>query len=264
MARSEFKIRNPGDAMVQEWKFQQKLRKNLKAGEERVRNGLIEPFRGFSPEPFQNGYSFAIELTPDSAHRIIEDAVIPLKEIAEKNGIEAIYPGFGDIPPHVTLEYAQFQDLSQEQKDNLKKTLDKNKYFDMIARILSNLDFSFDQLVISGRDTYLCVSGFNSDMYPLYKGRQLIEKVFERTSKKGVDTPSLVLTEYKDIFHTTIMRITGLPNSSRDVVRFKREAEEKVGNKLNRDPIPVSALNVFHGSPYEYAVQRGAIIAKPN
>lgn len=261
MAKNEFKIRQPGEVMVQEWKFAKKLQGSLEEGEKRIKTGSIEPFRGFIPEPFKNGYSFAIEMTPESIHRVMEEVVIPLKGVADKYGIEAIYPEFGDIPPHVTLEYAQFQNLSQEQRDELKKALDNNKYFDMISRILSNLDFSFDQLVLSGRDAYLCVAEFNSDIYPIYKGRKLIEKVFERISGQN-GLPALKPTEYKDILHSTVMRITSLPEPKESLSKFKKEADGRVGNKLKRNPIFVSAMNVFHGSPYEFAVQRGAIIAE--
>ena len=262
MARKEFRIHHPGEVADLEQRFRIKLGRNEQTGENLLKSGELKPFRGFDAEAFRHGYSFAIELSHDSQERIINQVVIPLKGIADRHGIQAIYPGYGDISPHVVFEYAQFVNVDQDQQAQLKAKLDRNVYFAMICRILSDLDFSFDQLVI-GRDSYLCVAEFNSDMYPIYKARKLIEKIFRKNvqeDEQGLHGPTPF--EYKDIFHSTVMRITGLPPDKRELIAFKRDVDEKIGKSIKKSPVAISAARVFHGSPYDFTVDHGGYFSK--
>lgn len=232
--------------------FQHKLEVNRKAGEERLLSGEFQPFKGFDRKTYSNVYAFGIELTPDSQARIIEQVTTPLHDIAKANGITAIFPGHGDLPPHVTFDAAKFMNIASDQKQQLTTQLDHNLYFNMICKILAGLDFTMDTLVLSP-SSYICTGEFGEQMYAIEKARRLIERVFEQKKLESID--------YRDIFHASVARITAIPGDKSQLIDFVKEAKEKVAKPLASSPINISATRAFHSVSYDDIVKKGGIIA---
>ncbi len=258
--KRRFSIHNPDEVASMQEAFKRKIDANRQKGQDAITTGRIEPFRGFNFEKSANEYNYVLELTPESQRDIMNQAVYPLREIAQKHGVEAIYPSLGDMPPHVTIEFGVFKNLSPEERKQLLHQLDHNYYLDIIGKILSGLDFSYDQLVFSGRDSYLCVGEFNSDIYPIYKARKLIERVYRKTLKdeEGSESGLTVPFEYKDILHTTVSRTTELPFNHDELKKFMEEVDEKVAIPIRKNPIPVSVESAFHGSTLLFLQENNA------
>lgn len=226
--KRRFLIHKPEEIAIEEETFRKKLAANKARGVQGIESGDIQPFHGHREEVLKNEYIFVLELIPESEIEIMERVVEPFKEIAKKHGVNAIYPHYGDMTPHVLLETGTFSHIGQQDLEHLQEELKKNKYNDMVARILSGLDFSFDTLVISGRDSYLCVKDFTSDLYPIYKARKLIEKVWARTIRNTDDGLSglFLKDNYQDILHSTVARTTGIPFDHNQLRQFAVEIND--------------------------------------
>ncbi len=252
MSERRFNPPKPEDVAIRTTGFPRRFEANRLSGEERLLSGNFEPFKGFNNERESNVYAFYLELTPESQEEIMERVVEPMRTVAQNNGIEAVYPNYGDIYPHVTFDAARFVNLDPSQKQELATNLDHNLYFNMIARILAGLDFSMDTLVIAP-SSYICTGQFSSELYPLEKARRLIEKVY---GKSGLET-----IDYRDIFHSSVARITGLPEDKSHLRDFKNEAEEKVVKKIKSSPISISVARAFRSLAIDFEQNSGGKIA---
>lgn len=241
--------------------FARKIETNQKTGEDRLVSGNFEPFKGFDKDRESSVYAFYLELTPQSQAEIMERVVESLRTIAQDNGIEAVYPNYGDIPPHVTFDAARFVNLDPSQKQELASNLDHNLYLTMIARILSGLDFPMDTLAVAP-SSYICASEFSTQLYPLEKARRLIEKVFGKNFDERQGEPrGLETIDYRDILHSSVARITGIPEDKTRLVDFRDEAYEKVGKDLKSSPLSISVARAHHGVAIDFEKNSGAWIA---
>ncbi len=257
MPERRFNPPKPEDISVRKTGFVSKLDTNQKTGEERLVAGDFEPFRGFDREAQSNIYTFGMELTPQSQAEIMERVVEPLRVIAQNHGIEAVFPNHGDIVPHVTFDTARFINLDPNNKQRLATDLDHNLYFTMICRILSGLDFPMNTLVVAP-NSYICAGEFTSEFYPLEKARRLIEKVFGQNFDDSQGEPrGLSTIDYRDIFHSSVARITKAPEDRTHLVSFRDEALEEVGESLRSSPISISVARAFHGISTDFIANNG-------
>lgn len=242
--------------------FAKKLDLNQRTGEDRLISGEFEPFKGFDKERESNVYAFYLELTPESQAEIMERVVEPMRTIAQNNEIEAVYPNYGDIYPHVTFDAARFVNLDPSRKQVLATNLDHNLYFNMIARILSGLDFPMDTLVIAP-SSYICASEFSTELYPLEKARRLIEKVFGKNFDESQGGPrGLSTIDYRDILHSSVARITKIPENKTHLIGFRNEVKEKVGTDLKSSPLSISVARAFHSIAVDFEKGSGGRIAQ--
>lgn len=261
MPERRFNPPKPEDLAARKIGFPVRRENNQKSGEQRLESGDFVPFRGFDRERESGTYAFYLELTPESQAEIMERVVEPLREIAQNNEIEAVYPNYGDIPPHVTFDAARFVNLDPSQKQELVSNLDHNLYLAMIARILSGLDFPMDNLVV-GPSSYICTGEFSTQLYPLEKARRLIEKVFGRNfdgrqgEPKGLET-----IDYRDILHSSVARIIKIPDDKTRLVGFRDEAYKKVGEDLKSSPLSISVARAFHSLAINFEKNNSAWIA---
>lgn len=253
MQERRFKPPKPEDITARTTGFIRKLETNRKSGEERLLSEDFVPFRGFDKETFSNIYTFTMELSQDSQAEIMDRVVEPLRTIAQHNGIEAVFPNYDDILPHITFDAARFVGLDPNEKQHLETTLDHDIYLNMIARILSGLNFSMDTLVIAP-NSYICAGEFSSELYPLERARRLIEKVFGKN-------PTLSTIDYRDILHSSVARITKIPEDKTYLRKFRDEAAEKVGNPLQSAPVSVSVSRAFPGISIDFIENNGGLIA---
>lgn len=230
---------------------------NQKSGEQRLESGDFIPFRGFNRERESNVYAFYLELTPESKAEIMERVVEPLRTIAQNNGIEAVCPNYGDLPPHVTFDAARFVNLDSSQKNELVSNLDHDLYLAMIARILSGLDFPMDTLVVAP-SSYICAGEFSTQLYPLEKARRLIEKVFGKNFEESQGEPKgLETIDYRDILHSSVARVTAIPENRSQLADFVKEAREKVSGPLKASPVSISVARAFHGISTDFIASHG-------
>lgn len=260
MGGKEPRIHNPAVIEAQKRAFEAKIAKNRRSGQEMLASGHIDGFTGFPAEKFRGEYEFKIEFDLATQRQIMERAVDPLIAISAKYGIEQVTPNNSDLSPHVTFEIARFTNVNPKDRETLMNELNGSTYLNIMSNVLRGLDFSFDAVVTSGRDTYICVEQFNQSMEPIYKARHIIERVMKRTVKENPDgsTSGLIPVNYQDILHSTIGKITKAPDDSSVLLSYAADIENEIGKSLKEDPINVVIDNVYHGSALAYHIDHAS------
>lgn len=257
MPERRFNPPKPDDVAARTAGFTRKLDSNQKTGEDRLISGDFMPFRGFDRERASSIYAFYLELDPESQAEIMERVVEPLRSIAQNNGIDAVFPNHGDNISHVVFDAARFVNLDPNEKLNLATNLDHNLYFNMICKILSGLDFPMDALVIAPT-SYICPSEFTPELYPLEKARRLIGKIFGKNYDDSQEEPrGLSTIDYRDILHSSVARITKIPQDKSQLRDFRRDAIEGVSRPLKSSPISISVARAFYEISTDFITENG-------
>lgn len=235
-----------------------KIGKNRADGLKAFSTGEYIPFRGWPQKTSLRTFDTILELDESSQQRVMEEVSEPLREIAERHNIQAIYPGRRDNPPHVVLQPGKFVNLTPEQIETIKQYLSSNKsHLRLLARILEGLTFHHDSLVL-GPSSYICASEFNAEQQGAFRTRRIVERMIthalgnlKSTSQQPVEGSFAPPFSYYDIFHSSVMRLTQIA-PSQNLIAFAEEANATVGEDLRNNPIPVTVRNLFRGIATEY------------
>lgn len=236
-----------------------KIKNNKDAGLAAFTSGEYKPFRGFSIEKFQKICDFTLELDDVSQEQIAGRIVDPLQKLAEKYGIPSIFPNRGDQPAHVAFENGLFENIPSDQMEFVLGWFASNQsHLRRISKILTGLTFNHDKLILGAPTTYICAGEVGNEQGVMYRTRMAIEEIIGKAAKKlqfefGEQMIGTVTGDkrYRDIFHTSVMRLTGQASSS-SLLPFAEEAYATVGEDLRRDPLPVTVSNVYIGRATDF------------
>lgn len=236
-----------------------KIEKNKNAGLAAFTSGEYQPFRGFSIEKFQKICDFTLELDDASQKQIAGRIVDPLRQLAVKHGIPAIFPNRGDQPAHVAFENGLFSNMPEDQIEYVIRYFASNKsHLNWLSKILTGLTFHHDTLVLAAPTSYVCAGEFDAEQGSIYRTRIAIETIIGRAAKAlqrefGEQSVGSVVGDirYRDIFHTSVMRLIEQVPGAR-ILPFAREAYATVGEDLRKSPLPVTVSNVYIGRATDF------------
>lgn len=249
----DYFTRHPGTVPAGQSSYYDKIVKNQDAGWRAVSTGEYTPFRGWSIETSGVTFDTILELDEPSQQRIIERVVDPLHKLAQAHNITAIYPGKGDLPPHVVLQPGRFTNLTTEQRNTIRNwLLSDNSHLNRLSKILEGLTFHHDSLVIAP-SSYICASHFDEEQGTAFRTREIVERIIIRAlgnlkanSQAPVEGSFAPPFSYYDIFHSSVMRLTEKADPNNLLV-FAQEAYKTIGGDLNSNPIPVTIKNLYRG-----------------
>lgn len=239
-----------------------KRARNITNGEKVLSEGVFNPFVGFGEKDQKDTYIIMMELTGNSQARIMNRVINPLRSASQQLGIDMVFPGYGDLPPHITLDTAKFANTQNDKKLSIKERMDQNRHLERTCRVLTNLQVDFDDIVISGRDTYLAVSQFLPNSIPFNKARVIFGRVMDQTFETQTESGLKKSGLYFDILHSSAGRITNLPQDKSVLLRYKEEVD-KMRNNLNENPLSVTIKRAFQTLAYDDTVAKGGMI-NPN
>ncbi|OGM27075.1 hypothetical protein A2962_03160 [Candidatus Woesebacteria bacterium RIFCSPLOWO2_01_FULL_39_61] len=259
METREFNIHHPLEQLTNQAFFDAKIERNKVAGRKQFSEGDIRPFQGYPIDFLRKQMNFILELDEESRVQIIERVARPLSEIAQRYNVPSIFTGFGDLPPHITLQPANFLNMSPESQQELLTRLKSDKsHLDWISKILrcSERTYQMNTLVLGG-NMYVCTR----ETYPsAYKARKLIERIYTRGQpveqviygqEANNESSGLIPVEYKDIIHISVGRVTEKPSNG-FLSNFADEAYETVEKSIAEDPVSVRVNDVFVGPSIEF------------
>ena len=264
MSERKFFIHNLSEIVQEEAAISGKVAANVRKGERDYLSGAIDPFRSHSKELQDRTFIVTPELDSKSALDMTNRIIEPLSSIMASHGIAGVFAGRGDIKPHLTLQPLVMEGMSDRQVQETLEDLRENRYLQMVGKILNGVEFDLDRVVAVGRDVILCAGEFNSDLYPLYKARQLIRRVYKRHASQIEESEgSLDPQNYDDIVHVTVGRITGFPLglNVQSLEAFGVDVEEKINRQIEKEPIHVTIGSVFEGQSSEFIETRGGFLA---
>lgn len=275
-AKRGYFTRHPEIVTEEQRLYYAKIQDNQDAGWKVLSSGEYTPFRGWSKDASDRTFDIILELDKSSQYEIIKRVVEPLRKLALAHHITAIYPGYGDLPPHVVLQPGKFTNLTQEQIDTTRDWfLSSGSHLDQLEEILRGkskmggkelsdkkpLSFRHGSLVIA-RDSYVCASYFDEEQGVIFRARKFIEERVQARALKNLKTSSQVPdrrnfappNSYYALCHSSVMRLREKANP-RDAIEFAQEAYSIIGEDLNKNPIPVTVENLYRGIATDYHEQ---------
>lgn len=247
--------------------FAAKVAKNTADGRAKLASGEWKPFAGHSFENFKTLEVAQVVFDEASRQAVQERVVDPLRDLAEKHGVKAIFAGYGDQALHVTVDVAKFKDLSPEEEEKVNEWLDSDTDPDAAAKghpyvphltrlgeIMVGKQFKFDQLVIGAPNSYVCASEVDESQVSPRRFREAVEKVWSRADKvlggSSEGKFSKLYASYFDIFHSSIMRFTE-HMTPEQATAFLEEAYATVGKDLKEHPVIVTVEKARFGNSAE-------------
>src|SRR3989344_3342374 len=240
METREFNIHHPLEQLTNQAFFDAKIERNKVAGRKQFSEGDIRPFQGYPIDFLRKQMNFILELDEESRVQIIERVARPLSEIAQRYNVPSIFTGFGDLPPHITLQPANFLNMSPESQQELLTRLKSDKsHLDWISKILrcSERTYQMNTLVLGG------------NMYVYTRGQPVEQVIYGQEANN--ESSGLIPVEYKDIIHISVGRVTEKPSNG-FLSNFADEAYETVEKSIAEDPVSVRVNDVFVGPSIEF------------
>jgi hypothetical protein len=249
--------------------YTEKLQANLTAADKAIASGQFTPFAGIDAKRYADLFEIKLELTQESQEAIRTRVTTPLKRIAEKYGIPAIFAGEIDQEPHVILDVGRFTNIPPEQKAEIIRAMQATKptseggkvsHLAWTADILKGVSFDLDTLVIGAPNSYICASVVDEKQGAAYKARKIFNKAIRKfqPDRSGFDEDSApkigphYATGYYNILHVSVAKLTGLATPEK-LTAFRDEAYASIGRELKKQPIPITVENVYLGTSVGWA-----------
>ena len=240
--------------------FRLKQEKNINDGANKLRSGEWKPFSGFGYEGMKDLEVAQLVFDEKTREEIREKVTGPLKALAEKHGVKAIFAGQEDQHPHVTLDVAKLNipdsDVKNKIVDGLHSDVNPEAAaagypfpprLSMLGEIMVGKSFKMDQLVIGAPNSYICSSEVDESQVNPRRFREAIEKIWDRVGKtleEGQGTFGKLYASYFDIFHASAMRFTENDMNVQKMEAFLKEAYETVGEDLKKNPVTATVGSV--------------------
>ena len=242
--------------------YAEKAARNSQNGITVYEKGTIRPFEGYDAENVRGLYNYVLLLDENSQTSILERIIDPVQTIAESNGIQGIFAGSADLPPHITLQTGNFRGVSPEEQQRMEEDLSSPmSHLRLISRIMTGHTAHLNNIVLAGSSFYADSQGFMHENARLFRARQLIKWAYTGERNAGsVDYSQQESSEpqsglnpvnYDDITHVSIGRITDTASSSQ-LMGFMNQVYAEVLPQLQSSPVEVKVSGVYQGSAHQF------------
>lgn len=264
-----FPIRKAQEVYSVQKGYNEKLRANLAAADKAIESGVYNPFEGIDAKKYADLFELKLELTEDSQAQVRARVTEPLKQIAQRHGIPAIFAGEVDQEPHVVLDIGRFINIPPEQKAEIIKAMQASKatseggkvsHLAWTADEFKGVTFSLDTLVVGAPNAYICASVVDEEQGAAYKARKIFNKAIMKfqpdTSGFEPDKAPKIgphyATGYYNILHVSVAKLTGLA-SLENLIAFRDEAYTTIGQELRKKPLRIKVDSVYLGTSVGWA-----------
>lgn len=253
-----FPVKDPEIIAKMQADYSAKLAKNKENGKRALETNEFRPYDGVSGKYMEQQFYAMLMLDHESARIIDERAIKPIGEIARKYDIPSIFAAKGDLPPHISIDVGNFDDLTPEQEKFARDWLmSPSSHLKTLIPILTGIKIHLDALVVAP-NIYVCSSKFDEEQGGPYKARRIIEKAMRR----AVDVTTGAIKEpmkghigppyrYDDILYVSLGRVIDhAPTSA--LKSFLDEVYSTVGADIEKDPLVVTTAGVYEGRSVDF------------
>jgi len=236
-----------------------KLRGNISSGDQSLAAQTHKPFCGISAENNAKLIELKLEYDDVSKAEFKTRVADPLKRLAEKYHIPAIFAGEIDQSPHTVLDVARFSETTPlEERDIITQQLKRKVRVDekmetgsrnLLAEKLSGLKLSFDTLFVGAPNTAICTSVVDNNFKDITKARKIFNHALNLTAKDKVGPH--YATGYYNIAHISCMKMIGEAKPE-DLLAFRDEAMATIGHELVIKPLNMNVSDVYFGTSTDW------------
>lgn len=237
-----------------------KLKTNIASGVKALSTADYKPFEGIQAENYGNLFELKLELSRESQDAIRDRVTNPLKELAHKHGIKAIFAGGIDQPSHVVLDVGRFTNFNETEKEAALTAMtstepDKSNPLSKTRNLLRGMKLSMDTLVVAP-NSYICSTNAGDNDGFAFKARRIFINVLKRFQPHEGDAKigPHYDTGYYNILHSSVFKLTANEEDPKKLIAFMNEAYETVGKDLSTKPIALKVENVYLGRADAWAI----------
>jgi len=264
LGERKFYIHNPDLMDSLNYRYQDKAATNKRVGIERYATGKEGRFKGYKKEDLINEFNVILEIDNSSKEAVKARVSEPMKQLLAAYNISAIFAGESDIHHHITLQPIKLAVESDEERDQIQKHLQNDRFLHTVGSILIGVPIVLDDFVVSGGKGGLYISShaFTEENIPIYKARLIIKRVVTGeknfsglvygSSKDTIINRKLSPVQLDDITHMAIGRVISHTMDQTTAKEFVERAYSEIGESLKNDPVEVLVNNVYIGNTYTY------------